>query len=165
MDRKLAKRNFDYCQQTIDLKNNIEYSYLELAQRLHKIFNEKLYEPNYETFSDFTEEIDISQATASKLIGIWQTFIIDYQLPPKQIAESGGWSKVSEIAKYANSKASALKWLARAAENTRTDLRKFITEEKTGIDMADCKHKDRTIITYWKCNTCGDTERIYEDDK
>ena len=39
MDNKLAKSNFDYCEDTIKLKNDLELSYLELAKRLTLILD------------------------------------------------------------------------------------------------------------------------------
>ncbi len=165
MDKKVAKVNFEYCTETLSLKNRLELSYLELAERLHKIQLNRMYEPNYDTFDDFLQEMKISFATASKLINIWVRFVIKFKIAPRMLADAGGWSVVAEILPYANSKTSAERWLRAAGSNTRSDLRKSLMEVKTGIDMSTCKHARVEIITYQKCNDCGDTQRIYADEK
>lgn len=165
MDRRLAKVNYEYCTETLSLKNRLELSYLELAERLHKIQLNKMYLPNYDTFEDFCTEMKISLATASKLINIWLRFVIKFKIAPKMLAEAGGWSVVAELLPYAESRTSAERWLRQAKANTRTDLRKSLLEVKTGIDMSTCKHAREEVITFKKCLDCGETHRIYDDEK
>src|SRR3990167_7044707 len=128
MNKALAKTNFDYCQETMKLKGDLELSYLDLASRLNKIQEDKMYEPNYEDFDEFLQEIKISRATANKLINIWVRFVIQFQIAPKLLAEAGGWSVVAEILPYAENKTVAIRWLKEAKESRRVDLRKSLTE-------------------------------------
>lgn len=165
MDKRIAATNFDYCQETISLKSELEISYLDLASRLHRIELNRMFEPNYDTFDDFLEDIKLTRSSASKMIAVWRTFIIKFKMKPKQIAQAGGVYKAYEVIKYSNTRKQAEEWLLRAKENTRRDLRKHLTEAKTGISMVECKHKDCEIITYRLCKKCGDTERIYDEDK
>lgn len=165
MDSKIAKTNFDFCKETMALKSELEMSYLQLGQRLGRIVIEKMYEPNYETFDEFLEEIKLSRATASKLINVYSKFIFEFKIRPQLLAEAGGWSKVAEILPFAENKSQAEAWLQKAKHITQSDLRKEIKEAKTGISMAGCKHVDCEVITFRKCRTCGDTERIYDKEK
>lgn len=163
MNKALASTNFNYCEATIKLKRDLELSYLELAQRLYKIREQKMFEPNYETFDEFLQEIKISTSTASNLIGIWVRFVLQFKIKPKLLAEAGGWSVVAEILPHAENKQQAEKWLLQAKENSRQDLRKSLKEHVTGIDMSLCKHEDKEIITFERCKKCGHSERLYED--
>lgn len=165
MNKTLAKVNFDYCQETLQLKNGLELSYLDLAQRLHKIQLNKMYLPNFDTFDDFLDEIKVSRATASKMINIWLTFVVKYRIDTRRLADAGGWSVVAEILPYATSKTAAVDWLVKAKVNRRRDLRKLLTEEKTGIIMSTCKHVTTVTITFKRCEDCGETFRVYDDEE
>lgn len=164
MDKRIAKTNFDYCQETIALKGELELSYLDLASRLYKIRLNRMFEPNFDTFDDFLEEIKISRGSANKLINIWYRFIIQFKIKPKLLAAAGGWTIVAEILPHAENKAQAERWLRDAQENRRGDLRKNLKEHKTGIDMRVCKHRHRTAITFLKCKDCGDTEQFFSEE-
>lgn len=164
MDKRIAKTNFDYCQETINLKGDLELSYLDLASRLHKIQLNKMYEPNYESFDEFLWEIKLSKASASKLINIWVRFVIQFKIAPKLLAEAGGWSVVAEILPVAKSKSAAERWLRQAKANRRGDLRKTLKEKKSGVSMAKCPHKHKRNIFYWQCERCGDTGGIYAEE-
>jgi hypothetical protein len=156
MNKNIASANFDYCEKTLALKGNLELSYLDLASRLHKIQINKMYEPNYETFDDFLQEMKISRATANKLINIWVRFIIQFKIKPKMLADAGGWSVVAEILPHASSKKQAERWLRDAKENKRGDLRKNLKEHTTGQDMRLCKHKNLRAVMFNKCLDCGE---------
>lgn len=164
MDRKLAKVNFDYCEETVKLKTELELSYLDLASRLHKIQLNRMYEPNYESFDEFLKEMKISRATANKLINIWVRFVIQFKIKPKLLADAGGWSVVAEILPHAENKKEAEEWLLQAKEYNRQDLRKNLIEHKTGVDMRLCKHEKTVIIKFEHCLKCGENHRIYEDE-
>lgn|SRR3990167_6076352 len=165
MDKRLAQVNFSYCEETIKLKTDLELTYLELASRLHKIQSERMYEPNYDDFGDFLEDIKLSPSVATKMVKVWETFVLKFKVPLKKIADAGGVYQAYEVIKFVDSRKSAEEWLLKAKTFSRADLRKDKLEAITGIDMATCKHKDRTIIKFWRCNKCGDTGHIHEDEK
>lgn len=162
MDSGVAKKNFDYCEETIALKYRLELSYLEFAERLYKISRDRLYLPNYDSFPEFLEELKISGGSASKLINVWVKFVMEFKVSKKVLSESGGWTKAAEILPYADSRQSAEDWLMRAKTLGRSDLRKMIKEAKTGILMGECPHPKNQVetITFCKCGRCGDTWRI-----
>lgn len=163
MDQRLAKLNYEYCREVVELKKDIERNYLELAGRLCKIEDEKMYEPNYETFADFLEEIHITPSVASRMKTIWRKFVLEYDIKPVKIAEAGGWDKVYSIVKISGSKQQAEDWLHKINHLNRADLRKEIKELETGVTMSECKHIHTEAITFHKCLDCGDTWREYGD--
>lgn len=164
MDARLARINFDFCKETAVLKKRSEISLIELGGRLHKIFSERLYEPNHEHFKDYLEDIKLSPSTASKLIGIYEKFVIQFKYKPKFLAEVGGWSSISEVVSLVDTKKDADIWLAKVEALNRTDLRKEIKEKKTGVLMAKCPHKHTAKFTVVKCEDCGDTWRNYDEE-
>jgi len=163
INEQVARRNFIFCNDTIDLKGSIENKFLELGKRLYDIREESKFRPNYETFEDFCMELKMSPATVSKLVNIYQKFVLSYCLDPQLVANAGGWSVVAEVLPMVTSKTSAKKWLNLASTLSRNDLRKEIKEKTTGIIQYDCKHKDTFMIRI--CRICGNKERVYEDDK
>lgn len=162
MNNKVARSNFEYCQDTLKAKYDLELSYLDLASRLYNIHRESMFEPNYETFDEFLEELKISRFTANRLINIWSRFILEFKIRPKVLALAGGWSIVAEILPHVENKKQAEHWLHEAQGMRQRDLRKNLKEKSTGIDMRVCKHRDYEVITFKKCNHCGETIRIYE---
>jgi len=154
LSTKKARENFEYCLNTIQLKDFIEHRFLELGKRLYDVHRKELYLPNYETFEEFCLELKMSRATISKLLNIYQKFVLEYKLSPKLITSAGGWSVVAETLTVVTSKKSAEKWLNIATHTSRNDLRKEIREQRTGINEYDCKHK-KDHYTLKICRECG----------
>lgn len=166
MDRKIADKNYHYCQQTLALKNQLELGFLEVGERLHKILSEEMYRPNYDTFVDFLEEMKISLPTASKLMNVWVKFVLTFKVKTKLLAEAGGWTKAAEVLPYVQNKEEAETWLIRAKELNQKDLRQELREAKTGIRIDSCDHKGKfETITFRRCVSCGYSERIYAEEK
>jgi hypothetical protein len=152
----------EYCEETIRLKENIEVAFLDLGERLMRIRDERLYENNWDAFEDFLMEVKISSGTASKLINIYQRFVLEYKISTKKIALAGGWSIVAECLPLVKTKDEALEWLEKAGFMTQTDIRREMKEAKTGIMMKDCEH-DWTYIKFRTCEKCSLKERVYEE--
>jgi len=150
--------NENYCQETLNLKQNIEESFLDLGERLFKIREKRLYEPSRESFDDFLMEMKMSSGTASKLINIYVKLVIGYQISVKQIASAGGWSIVAECLPIIKSREEAEEWIAKASFMTQTDIRRDIKEAMTGVQMKDCKHEWET---YRFCHVCKLREKTY----
>lgn len=146
--------NISYCNDALLLKDTIEVSFLSLGERLYNIRERKMYEGQWSSFSEYVMEFkNISEGTASKLINIYQKFVITYGIEPRQIAGAGGWSVIAETLPLVKSKDDAIHWLEQSTLLSRSDLRRTIQEAKTGVDMADCKHEDTYTIEV--CRICG----------
>jgi len=160
MVNKSEKENYDFCQQTIELKEDIENQFLVLGQRLLQIREKRLYEAGYETFDLFSMELKMSGSTISKLINIYALFILKYGFEKKKLTQAGGWTVVAEVLPLIKTKEDAKYWLNKASLYSRQDLRIALTEKKTGVDQVKCKHKDSYTITI--CRTCALRQKIDE---
>lgn len=160
MNESLAKKNTEYCQKTVFFKGEIEKTFLILGQRLMKIRDENLFEPNYETFEEFCREMKMSLATVSKLINIYQRFIVEWNFAPLKLAAAGGWTVVAELLPVVQNKKEAAYWLDIAEHNSRADLRRELNEKQTGITEENCRHKNKYSIEI--CRDCKG-RRVIDD--
>lgn len=158
----LVQSNFDFCQQTIALKQTIETSFLSLGERLSQIRDDKKYVGQFETFELFLEEAKISPATASKLINIYQKFYIQWEFKAQELVDAGGWSVVATLLPVCRSREEAQGWLETAQIKSRGDLERDLKESRTGIDMSKCQHQDHYVVKV--CRTCGDRFKSYENE-
>lgn len=153
-------KSLDFCEETISKKHILELAWLELCGRLKEIRDKELYKGRWENFEDFLNDpaMDMDKGTASKMITIHEKMILEYKIKPTVIANAGGWSKVAELLPVISNKEDAEEWLSKAAVLSKADLRKEVQEQKSGILMKNCKHKDTYIIRV--CRDCG--EKIEE---
>ena len=147
-------QNLDYCNQTLKLKKDIEGSFVTLGEYLYEIKERQLYEPQWSSFEEFCFELKMSSNMVNKLMQIYKTFVLGYGFTQDQISNAGGWSVISEVLPVIDSKKSAIKWLASCATLTRSDLRKELTELKTGIPQMQCKHENTYLLRI--CRNCGE---------
>lgn len=154
MNQVVAENNFKYCEETFKLKNNIELNFLLLAERLKKIQDEKLYQPNYDKFHDFLNEININNSVASRLISIYELFVEKYKFKHEELIEAGGWSKLSEIVKVSTTKAEARKWLKVASTNPKVIIREMIEVEDETPAVLTCDD-------YYIIKICRDSKAKY----
>lgn len=158
-----AEYNFDYCKETLKLKDDIELHFVEFGERLSRIRELELYQPNYETFGEFCKELKIHESKASKLINIYDLFVVKYKFKPVQLSRAGGWSVLATVLPVIKSKKDAIHWLAEAQYCTKDDLEISVREVRKGIDMSKCKHKDTYQIEI--CRICGERKQIYKEVK
>lgn len=149
------------CDEAIGLKKSLETQFLALGEHLLRIKTELLYEPHFGSWGAFLDEMKISESQASRLMGIYQRFVVDYGFAPGQLAEAGGWTTVARLLPVATTKKKAEKYLHLAKELTRADLEKELREERTGTEERACAHKRSYVIKI--CPDCGLKERVYEE--
>lgn len=149
----------NYLKETIALQSQIEGAFLELGARLYRIRDEKLYEGEYESFDDFVITAKLSKATASKLITVYEKFVLEHNLPRKALA-SVGWSSLYTIAPYAGTKAKAIELVEKATLLTRADLEDSLRSEEDTHKHHNCKHTDTRLVRV--CNECGQARQVVE---
>ena len=149
----------EICDEAIELKKVIETHFLALGEKLLRIKTEYLYKPHFGSWSVFLDEIRMSESAASRLMGIYRKFVVDYKIAPAQIAEIG-ISHMQDILPHADTKEKAKELVHFAETLTRQHLREELQELKTGKEMRDCTHKRSYIIKI--CPDCGLRERVYE---
>ena len=161
-----AEQYLKFCEETSHLKNQTEVAFIELGRRLQKINTEKMWYGRWEDFDHYCRsELKMSKQTAYKLIAIYDKFVIQYKIPPSQLAQAGGWSIVAQVLPMVKDEDTAKDWIHQAihAESKR-DLVALIRESKTGIDPIRCEHENTTRYTVVECKDCGESWREYEED-
>lgn len=157
---ELEKKN--YCDITLEMEQGARMVYLMLGERLYKIREERLYEPFWSSWIEFcTEFKDLSVGSISKIIKVYEKFILQLGYSPSELVKAGGWTKLYEISKRISNKKDAEKWLELAEVNSRKDLNDYLIEDEVGVEMSECKHTDTYVIRV--CKDCGNKERIYEE--
>lgn len=152
--------NHKYCKDAIALEGVGRTVFFSLAKMLHTIREQRLYEPYWDSWMSYCYEFkDLSPASISKLMAVYQRFILEYKYTPEELSESAGWTKLYQIAPHIHSRKEAEEWLEKAKTQTRQDLAKEITEAKTGVLMSECKHPMTYVIEV--CEDCGNRERIF----
>jgi hypothetical protein len=150
-----------YLKETLGLKSDIEGAFLQLGERLKKIRDDKLFEGEYQNFDEFLLEAKISKATASKLIKVYETFVIGYRMPVKKLS-GVGYTSLYAIAGHASSKERAEELVERASILTRDHLEQSLKEEGGG--QARCLHPRGERRTVEVCGACGFRKRVYEKE-
>lgn len=146
---------FDFCKETIEVKNRIEKGYMELCARLYRIKNERLYEGHFTEWELFLEELHILPSVASRMIKIYEVFVIEQKISPAKIEKAGGWSVVAELLPVAVNKEASEDLLEMAQTLTRRDLRIHVQTLKIAPrSEVDCKHRDTYFLRI--CRDCGE---------
>lgn len=152
-------QKLNYCNDTLALKNSIEIDFLELGKRLKNIRDNRLFESQWESFSEYVLEFkNLSEGTVSKLINIYEKFVVEYGFAPEQIAEAGGWTVLAETLPVVKTAKQAEHWLLQATALTRSDLRRSISEQKTGIEIENCTHPRKYTLCI--CPDCALREKV-----
>lgn len=159
MENELAVKNTDYCKQALEFEKSLSTQFLTLGQYLFNIRENNLFSPQWDSFNEFCMEFrSLSQASISKLANIYKKFILDYEMPAEKLVATGGWASLAEIVPLITSKETCEEWVDKATVLSRDDLRKEITEKRTGKDMRDCAHENYYTVKI--CRECHDREKI-----
>lgn len=163
----IAKKNLQFCEETSQLKNHTEEAFLELGSRLKKIKDGKLYEGRWDDFDHYCrEELKMVDKTAYKLINIFETFVLKYNIPIEKLAQAGGWTTLSSLVSVIDNQEDADEGVDMAINaQSKKELKQWTREKKTGVKVDTCKHKQFEEYTIRKCLHCGDTWRVYADEK
>lgn len=144
-----------YCEKAIAMEGIARSVYLTLGEMLFNIRQDKLYEPHWSTWNEYCMEFkDFSQGSISKMIAVYETFVLKYGYDVDELAKAGGWTKLYAMTPHIQSREDADKWLGIAATLTRADLTKSLIEAKTGVDMSTCKHTNTYTLVV--CQDCGE---------
>jgi hypothetical protein len=133
--------NKEFCAETVRLKEEMESNFLSLGLRLMRIRDERMFEPEHENFEDFlNDDLNMSKATASKLIAIYHKFVVLYEIPEKTLKQAGQ-DKLKEILPVVKDKESALEWVEKAIIlRWRDSIRKEVSHHRRHTDPLKCEH-------------------------
>lgn len=154
------KKNYDYCQHTINFKNGIERNFLELGARLYNIREENLYQPAWETFEEYCMELKgMSYGTVSKLISVYKTYVLEHSFSPEKIIEKGGtWTVLYKGIPLARDKQAATRFLDDIEHLSSRHVEQSVREAKSGVTEETCKHPDEYTLKI--CPACGRKHRV-----
>jgi hypothetical protein len=152
---------YNYCKETVELVQKIQGGFIDLAERLHKIKTERMWENGYSSWEEFCDEMKLSYSTIQKLIQIYDTFVLKYGVKTSRIASVGGWSILAEGLSIIKTKVDAEAFLTDASVLSLRDIRKNVTAQKKGLPASYvCKHANTYKIEI--CKDCGEKWEIYE---
>jgi hypothetical protein len=153
--------NYNVCIECKEWKEQIEIAFLVLGEKLMNIRDKHLYVGSWESFEDYLKEIKMQPSVASRLIKVYKTFVVGFELPPKMIASAGGWSNAYEIAGKSQTKEEAVEWLERfeMADSDKT-IGSLKKELRSGIKRDECSHSESYTIKI--CTRCGEKIREFE---
>lgn len=155
-------QNYDYCQETIKLREQIEVAFIAIGERLKHIRDKHWYEGSWETFEDYLKEMKMHSSVASRLIKVYEKFILEYEISPHRVALAGGWSNAYEIIGKANSKEEAEEWLEKFEyASNQKDVGSVKKELRSGIKRDECSHSETYTIKI--CRQCGEKIATLED--
>ena len=159
MENKLTEQEqFKYCEDTKNLKNNLEVGFIQIAKRLHAIKYGKLYESQYGTWSLYLDDIKMHQSKAEQLIRIYEKFIVEYKIKEQVLAEAGGWSVLVRLLPLAKTQQLAQEALQQATLlPNRVTLTNYV-KEALEDDFKTCACEDTYEIKI--CRTCGERTKI-----
>jgi hypothetical protein len=106
-----------------ELKRAINYSFLSVGYYLHEIKDKKLYELlDYESFNAYISQPELSfkRATAYKLVGIYETFVLELKVSQDRLLEID-YGKLDMIRTSSN-KDNVEELLVKAESLSRSDL-------------------------------------------
>jgi hypothetical protein len=163
MEKALKEKGYALCEKTRELKDDLEKGFLVLGKNLHKIKTEEMYLCQWLTWEDYLDDMKLSQATASKLITIYEKFILEWKIDQQLLVDVGGWSNAYTLIPLLKGKGEeeikhSIKELSLLS---RSSLDQRRLEAKTGISQDTCLHTGATY-TLIICKTCG--KKIKQND-
>src|SRR3990167_5681070 len=75
-----------YLEETLALKKSIETGFLILGERLYNIHAQEMWKGKYDSYQDFLSEMDVSEATDTKLRTIYSRFVLEHKLSYEKLS-------------------------------------------------------------------------------
>lgn len=153
MKKEIEPRS--YCTETIQLKRTIQSAFLTLAERLYNIKRDEMWTTNWGSWQEYLEELDVSEATASKLIKVYEVYVIQYKIDEVKLVKLGWDSLYSAIPLIAESEKKPIEVVEDFSHLRKADQREVLREAKKG----PCEHNWEEI-SMRRCSHCGKMERV-----
>jgi len=156
---KLQKIN-DYLKETLLIKKRMESGFLELAGRLQKIRDERLYESGgYQSFAEFCWEMKMAESTASRLISVYQRYCVELGMDKEKLSLVG-WSSLYTLLPLAVDKKKTENLVEEAQNLRREDVNKMVKDNVS--PKSNCQHADTYLLRI--CRDCGERIRVYDGE-
>lgn len=150
----------EFCDETIALKKTLESGFLVLGERLARIKREQLWEGQWSNFGEFCREMDINEATASRLITVYETYVEKYHIDQADLSGKP-WYSLYQLRKMipANATKQDVEQIVKSTETlNRQELNKMLREQEHGV----CQHEWKEV-KFRQCSNCNQLERVYEE--
>ena len=127
----------EYCAETIALKKTIESGFIVLSERLTRIKEERMWEGQWSSFSEYLAEMNITDSTATKLITVHKMYVQEYNLDDTLLMQAG-WSNLYEIRHMVGGKKKeeVEDFVKQVSLLKRDDTRQMIREQQ----KPNCEH-------------------------
>lgn len=155
------QEKYNFLEETKTLLTQTSYAQFVLAERLHRIKEQKLWQSGYESFEDYCMELKLyNMGTISKLITVYKKFILEYQLPQEKLA-GVGYTVLYKAHSVIKSKEDAEEFVENATIWTGSDINREIASRKSGKDIDDCDHENTILVKI--CKDCGQRWEEHQD--
>lgn len=156
-------QNLDYCNQTIHLKKNIEGSFISLGEHLKNIRDGGLYAPQWSSFPEFLWELGLKDGTVSKLINIYNTFVLKFPIPEADLYSPKGWSSLAEALPLIKNQEDAQHYVHLRNTLSAKDYRDTVRAKIKGTDLDTCEHPPEFSVTLIWCKKCGQKHQQFTE--
>jgi len=155
MEKTLKQTGYALCEKTRELKDDLERGFLVLGKNLYKINTEEMYLCQWLSWKDYLDDMKMSPSSASKLMTIYEKFVLEWEVDEKILLDMGGYSNAYAVIPLlkGQDKDEVKDSLKELALLSRSDLEQRRTENKTGISQDECKHRNTYILEI--CSDCG----------
>jgi hypothetical protein len=154
-------KQYEFLEETKKLLGQTSIAQFILAERLHRIKEERLWQAGYESFDDYCMELKTyNSGTISKLMTIHKKFVIEYQIPQEKLAEVG-WTILYKAKNVLTGKEDAEEFVDNAIIWTGSDTNREIASRKSGKDIDDCLHENTILVRI--CKECGQRWEQHEE--
>ena len=155
-------------QNIVDTKKDLTGNFLRLAYLLKVANSNKVHKKlGYDTWEQYlaTPEISVSVSMASRLINIWDEFVVKYKIKSDELLgiDLSKLTEILPVIKKLDKKEEVKDWLEKAKQLGILDLKLEKKEYLTGNTTGDCKHDWYEKSTYI-CDKCGLREYNKPDD-
>ena len=157
------KSQLAICNSAIEAKKDIEWKFITVGGLLHKIKNERLWKAGWGSWAEYQMDFGMTQTDISKLMNIYDIFILHYEFKPLEIVEAGGWRKVGELLPLVRLKTAPRGEvegdLGISLAQPREDLRLTVADIKRG---AVCEHEHTRRLVLDICEDCNERWTVPE---
>jgi hypothetical protein len=159
------KAKYAFCVQLINDKQKLEEDYLSFAAKLYRAKTERLYEAGWTSWEEYVEEFKFrnSKTTVHNLFRIHEEYVVRFGFSPKQLAEAGGWTCISEtlpLIGEETTRRQAEEFLDLSKVQTRNHLRTTVKDIRRG---RPCGHKTKRKLVLEICVDCNERWSVEED--
>ena len=147
----------EFCDETIALKQTLESGFIVLGERLSRIKREQMWEGQWSSFAEFLHEMDINEATASRLMTVYETYVEQYNIE-QQYLSGKSWYTLYEMRKLIpeNADTEKVKELVQSTDGmTRVGLKELIRNQ----EHPECEH-EWYEVRIRQCRNCQKREAL-----